>query len=138
MTDYAALVKAGREALATIRLRQPKRYHHGAAVLTNKGTVYAAANYYSDTATLTLHAEQAALAHAAAHGEREILAVACVSIEAGTCHPCGICKQLMWESSRDSGIDIDVVMAGRNGRFIVKKISELVPYPWPAHPRTKS
>ncbi len=131
LMDYTTLVQAAIQAISTVHPKQPKPYHYGAAVLTTKGAVYTASNYWSDTATLTLHAEQAALAHAAAHGERNVVAVACVSLEEGYCHPCGICKQLIWENSRDFGTDIDVVMARRDGTFIVKKISELVPYPWP-------
>jgi cytidine deaminase len=114
----------------------PSNLRFGAAVLTDTGNIYKACAFWSYTSTLTLHAEQAAIAHAAAHGEKNIVAVACVSTEDEKgekyCHPCGICKQLIYESSMDSGIDIDVVMASLKGEYVVKKISELVPHPWPA------
>ena len=48
---------------------------YAAAVLTKSGNVYAAAQYFSDTYSLTLHGEQCALVHAAAHGEGEIVAI---------------------------------------------------------------
>ena len=54
---------------------------YAAAVLTKSGNVYAAAQYFSDTYSLTLHGEQCALVHAAAHGEGEITAMACLSNE---------------------------------------------------------
>lgn len=46
---------------------------YAAAVLTKSGNVYAAAQYFSDTYSLTLHGEQCALVHAAAHGEEKEL-----------------------------------------------------------------
>jgi cytidine deaminase len=114
----------------------PKNLRFGAAVLTSKRNIYVSTAYWSVTLALALHAEQAALAHAAAHGERDIIAISCVSTEDEKreqfCHPCGIGKQLIYESSRDSGIDIQVVMANLKGDSIVKRISELVLFPWPA------
>ena len=74
------------------------------------------------------------MAHAAAHGEPDVKAISCISTEGSKeklCHPCGICKQLIWENSYDSGIDVEVVMAARNGEFSVEKISRLCPKPWP-------
>lgn len=105
------------------------------AVLTRKGNIYSSGQYYSDTYSLTLHAEQAAMAHAAAHGEHEFSAIVSVSNEdlkkGSYCHPCGMCKQLIYENFLKTKSDIDVVMANKKGEYVVKKISELVPYPWP-------
>jgi cytidine deaminase len=134
--DYEKLVK---EAISSLDLffgpDKSSPYIYGSAILTDKGNIYTASNYTSDTATLTLHAEQAALAHAAAHNETRIIAVVSVGKEdpkgEAFCHPCGICKQLIWESSKRSGLPIKVVMANLKGKYIVKDIKELVPYPWP-------
>ena len=60
---------------------KPNDARFGAAVLTKKGNIYSSGQYYSDTYSLTLHAEQAALAHAAAHGEYDITAIAVVGNE---------------------------------------------------------
>lgn len=92
------------------------------AVLTAKGTIYTGASYKSDTYTLTMHSEAVALAHAAQHGETEIIAI--------TGPNCHICKQLIWESSLQSGIDITVVMEEQDGIRKVP-ISAMMPYPWP-------
>jgi cytidine deaminase len=133
--DYTSLVLEAIASLEYSHKLNPKNIRFGAAVLTDTGNIYKASAFWSYSSTLTLHAEQAAIAHAAAHGERNIVAVACVSTEDDNnekfCHPCGICKQLMYESSIDSGIDIDVVMANLKGKYFVKKLSELVPNPWP-------
>lgn len=135
MGNYDELVAQAIKSLESVHPKQPKNLRYGSAVLTKDNKIYFGANYWSYTASLVLHAEQVALTHAAIHGERNIVAIACVSTEDNSqeekCHPCGMCKQLIWESSRDSGIDIDVVMANRKGEYIVKKISEIVLFPWP-------
>lgn len=95
---------------------------YAVVVLTNKGNIYEGVSYNSDTYTLTMHSEATALAHAAIHGEKEI-----VAITGPNCH---ICKQLIWESSLNSGIDVLVIIS--EGKKIKKiPISQLMPYPWP-------
>lgn len=134
--DYKRLVTEAIKALDNFYGGDTNtKYIYGSAVLTDSGNIYAASNYSSATASLTLHAEQAALSHAAAHKDARILAIAMVGKEdpkgEKICHPCGICKQLIWENSMKSGIPIEVVMANLKGKYIVKKIKELVPHPWP-------
>jgi len=92
------------------------------AVMTKKGNIYPGVSYISDTDTLTMHSEAIALAHAAVHGEKEI-----VAITGPNCH---ICKQLIWESSLRSGIEIVVVIKEKN-KIKQIPISLLMPYPWP-------
>lgn len=134
--NYEKLVKEAINALDNFYGGYPtSKYIYASAVLTDKGNIYAASNYISDTTSLTLHAEQAALAHAAAHKDTRVVAIAMVGKEDPKgeefCHPCGICKQLIWENSIKSGIPIKVVMANLKGKFVTKDIKELVPYPWP-------
>ena len=95
---------------------------YAVALMTKKGNVYAGASYQSDTETLTMHSEAVALAHAANHGETEI-----VAITGPNCH---ICKQLIYESSLRSGIDTTVIIE-EGGEIKQIPISILMPYPWP-------
>ncbi|PIS09252.1 hypothetical protein COT75_02515 [Candidatus Beckwithbacteria bacterium CG10_big_fil_rev_8_21_14_0_10_34_10] len=95
---------------------------YSASVLTKKGHIYPGVSYNSDTLTLTMHSEAVALAHAVLHGEKDIIAI--------TGPNCHICKQLIWENSLRSGIDIIVVIKDKN-RFKKIPISQLMPYPWP-------
>ncbi len=44
-------------------------------LLTKKGNIYEGASYGSDTQTLTMHSEAVALAHAALHGEKDVVAM---------------------------------------------------------------
>ena len=135
MKTYQKLVDEAVKALKNAYVPTTSGWRFGSAVLTAKGNIYSSGQYFSDTYSLTLHAEQAALAHASAHGEHDVVAIAAVSTEdpkeQAYCHPCGMCKQLLFEHAKRSSHDIDVVMANHKGEYIVKKISELTPYPWP-------
>ena len=95
------------------------------AVLTKKGSIYPGISYNSDTFTLTMHAEAVALANAALNGEPQIIAI--------TGPNCHICKQLIYESSLRSGIDV-VVLIKEKGKVLQIPISRLMPYPWPIKP----
>jgi cytidine deaminase len=100
----------------------PKPGGYACSVLTASGTIYQGAAYLSDTQTLTMHCEATALANAAIHGETEIIAI--------TGPNCHICKQLIWEHSLQTGIEIQVVIP-EDGDTKLVPISELMPYPWP-------
>lgn len=99
------------------------RVGYSAALLTKAGHIYTGVSYVSDTDVLTMHGEAVALAHAATHGEKDIVAM--------TGPGCHVCKQLVYESSLRSGID--VVWVSKEGNEI-KQIpnSTLMPYPWPS------
>ncbi|MDJ0828151.1 MAG: hypothetical protein QNJ16_21965, partial [Rhodobacter sp.] len=72
----ARLVAEAIRALGLSNPANPPDRKFGAALMTAKGNVYAASAFWSETLALCLHAEQAALAHAAAHGEFDIVALA--------------------------------------------------------------
>jgi cytidine deaminase len=120
----------------------PPNLRFGAAVKTASGNLFSSSAFWSDTLSLCLHAEHAALAHAASHNERAVIAIACVSTEDpdgdAYCHPCGLCKQLIFENSLSSGIDVLVFMANRKGEYILKRVSELDLFPWPSSHRLRS
>ncbi|MBI2644158.1 MAG: hypothetical protein HYW95_01460 [Candidatus Wildermuthbacteria bacterium] len=115
---------------------QPGDFRIGAAVLTGKGSIYSSGQYFSDTYSLTLHAEQAVLAHAAAHGEYEIAAIAVVgNTPAGgddSIYPCHMCKQLLWESSLRSRHNTEIILLDEHGKVLERlKLREIINYPWP-------
>lgn len=114
------LLAAGDEAMANTYPKSGEGY--AVALMTRQGNVYTGVSYKSDTATLTMHSEATALAHAAIHGEKDV-----VAITGPNCH---ICKQLIYESSLHSGIDVVVVME-EGGRIKQVPISTMMPYPWP-------
>lgn len=114
------LLERAERALAKTYPEAHKGY--AAALLTASGKIYEGVSYLSNTQSLTMHAEATALSHAAIHGERAIIAI--------TEPNCHICKQLIYESSRNSGIDTLVILKESAG-FRQIPISQLMPYPWP-------
>lgn len=119
--EYKKLLKAADEARKNTYPNSGIGY--AAAVLTKKGNIYQGASYISDTDTLTMHSEALALAHAAQHGEKEVIAITGVG--------CHICKQLMYENSLRSGIDMIVVFE-EDGEIKQIPISQIMNYPWPS------
>lgn len=114
------LLQDGNEAMKNTYPDSGKGY--AVALMTKAGNIYTGASYNSDTYTLTMHSEATALAHAAIHGEKDI-----VAITGPNCH---ICKQLIYESSLNSGIDV-VVIIEENNQIKQIPISKMMPYPWP-------
>jgi cytidine deaminase len=108
---------------------------YAAAVLTQAGNIYGAGSYGSFTASLTLHGEQSALAHAAAHGEGDIVAIAVASTEellrGEFTAPCHMCKQLLWESRLRSKIPLLVILTNNFEETKEFMIDEAMSYPWP-------
>jgi cytidine deaminase len=107
---------------ALVNTYPESRSGYAVALLTDAGNIYEGVSYKSDTYTLTMHSEATALANAAIHGEKDI-----VAITGPNCH---ICKQLIYESSLNSGIDVLVIIK-ESDEIKQIPISELMPYPWP-------
>lgn len=119
---------------------KPDDFRIGAAALTKKGNIYSSGHYYSDTYSLTLHAEQAVLAHAAAHGEYEILAIAITgNVPDGaddSIYPCHMCKQLLWESYLRSKENTEIILLDEKGKILERlKLLDMINYPWPKEPK---
>lgn len=115
------LLDAAAEAMANTYPKSGVGY--SAALLTRKGSIYVGSSYVSDTDVLTMHGEAVALAHAAVHGEKDVVAM--------TGPGCHICKQLVYESGLQSGIDI-VWIHEENGKIEQIRNSALMLYPWPS------
>ena len=114
------LIKLSDEAMKNTYPKSSDGY--AVALMTKAGNIYIGVSYKSDTATLTMHSEATALAHAAIHGEKDIIAI--------TGPNCHICKQLIYESSLRSGIDV-VVIIEEDNQIKQVPISKMMPYPWP-------
>lgn len=78
-------------------------FHVSAAVLASSGKIYTGVNVENASYPAGICAERNAIFHAAAEGEREILAIAIVGGTEGNVTdytpPCGICRQVMREFS---------------------------------------
>lgn len=126
------LIKAALKGMknAFTGTNKPEDRRFGAAVLTKKGNIYSSGQYYSDTYSLTLHAEQSALTHAAAHGEYKIVAIAITGNEPS--YPCHTCKQLLWESHLRSKENTELILLDEKGKVLERlKLLDIINYPWP-------
>lgn len=132
------LIKSAKEGMKNAFTGHQQKARFGAAVLTLQGNIYSAGQYFSDTLSLTLHAEQAAIAHAAAHGEYAITAIACIGNEeayqlsGGIIYPCHLCKQLLWESYLRSRVNTEILIADVCGNVSETLfLTDILHHPWP-------
>lgn len=94
--DVASLCRAARE----VRLRAYAPYSGfqvGAAVVGEDGRVAVGANVENASYPVSLCAERSAVAAAVASGQRNLLAVAVVSMSHPPAPPCGACRQVLAE-----------------------------------------
>ncbi|MCU0517369.1 MAG: cytidine deaminase [Oscillatoria sp. Prado101] len=122
-SDRSRLVEAARQAVRQAYAPY-SQFRAGAAVLTQRGNVFAGCNVENASYGLTICAERVAICSAvAAEGEgMKIRAIAVVSEREVPCSPCGACRQFIWEF----GAEATVIFQGREG---VKEmpVAELLP-----------
>ena len=87
-------------------------YAVGAAVLTESGKIYDGVNVENAAYPTGICAERVALFKAISEGERNFLALAVVTSNAGT--PCGSCRQVMAEF----GVEMLVLVADVDGNVV--------------------
>lgn len=97
----------------------------GAALMTQSGRVFTGTNVENRSYSGTVCAERVAVFKAVSVGECDFTALAVIGLDYGEfLPPCGICRQVISEF----GKDITIIMAKKNRDYIVKNISELLPY----------
>src|ERR1051326_2417346 len=87
----------------------------GAAVRTKSGATYTGANLENAAYGVTMCAEVSAITAANSAGDYEIEAIAIAGYKfmppashAAVCTPCGRCRQLIFEASQESKVDVAV------------------------------
>lgn len=78
------------------------RFAVGAAVLTDRGELFAGCNVENASYGLTICAERNAIFQAVSAGQRQLLAIAVVASQGVT--PCGACRQVLAEFAEDMPI----------------------------------
>lgn len=97
-------------------------YAVGAALLTASGKIYDGVNIENAAYPTGICAERVAVFKAVSEGERQFVAIAVVTANAGT--PCGSCRQVISEF----GLDTRVIIADTNGKISQEMpIGELLP-----------
>lgn len=104
------------------------RYQVGAAILTKKGSIYVGCNVENSTFGATICAERGAIMQMVAHGETDPIACAVVTEDGGS--PCGICRQVLSEFTKDMpvvlvGLSSPDGDAGETGKVV--QLAELLP-----------
>lgn len=96
-------------------------YAVGAAVLAKSGKVYAGCNVENAAYPTSLCAERVAIVKAISEGERELVALAVVTSNAGS--PCGACRQVFSEFAEDDAVILLATARGNwRKKFTMKQI----------------
>jgi cytidine deaminase len=101
--ELAELVSAAR--VVRERAYAPySAYRVGAAVRTASGRIFCGCNVENKSYGATICAERSAIVSAVSAGERELVAVAVFTDAEALAMPCGLCRQVIAEFSRDARV----------------------------------
>ena len=98
------------------------QYRVGAALLTANGRVFTGCNIENAGHTASCCAERTAIFKAVSEGEKDFVAIAVATVDGGM--PCGVCRQVMREFSRD----LTVIVGNTAGKYEVTSLAELLPH----------
>jgi cytidine deaminase len=98
----------------------------GAALRAKDGRIFTGCNIENASYGLTGCAERVALYKALSEGVREFSEIAIVTDAANPTHPCGACRQLLWEFCGDIAVHIHSL----RGQAIQRRMAELLPFPF--------
>lgn len=100
------------------------RFAVGAAVLTERGTIFTGCNIENASYSATMCAERVAVFNALNAGHKSIKAVAVVADVPGQIAPCGVCRQVIAQF----GSNADVIMANTKGQRDIQNMKDLLPF----------
>ena len=119
------LLAAAREAQAAAYCPY-SNFPVGAAVLTADAAIYKGCNVENASFGLTICAERNAIAAAVAAGHMDFVAIAVVTNSASLARPCGACRQVIAEFSRQES-PIVIISASAGELVEVETITDLLP-----------
>ena len=97
-------------------------YKVGAALLTRSGRVFLGCNIENAGYTASVCGERTAIFKAVSEGERDFVAIAVVTANAGA--PCGVCRQVM----REFAPNLTVIIGNTEGQYKVLTLPDLLPH----------
>jgi cytidine deaminase len=113
------------QAALKARQRAYAPYSHyavGAALLTDKGSIFVGVNVENAAYPQSICAERSAVFAAVSSGERAFQAIAVATDNGGS--PCGACRQVLAEF----GLDIQILLVDRKGKLRkISSVGELLP-----------
>ncbi|MBI4042853.1 MAG: cytidine deaminase [Deltaproteobacteria bacterium] len=101
------------------------RFLVGAALLTKEGTIFPGCNIEAGV-PIGICAERAALCNAVIHGEKQFLELAIYTKTRTHTSPCGVCRQMLSEFSRD----LMIHSVNEKKEVVTWRLSDLLPYPF--------
>jgi len=93
----------------------------GAALLTKSDRIFTGCNIENSSFGLTICAERVAIFKALSEGETEFTTMVIAADDFLT--PCGACRQVMWEFSRE----LKIILVNKRGETRETSIKELLP-----------
>ncbi|MFQ5965923.1 MAG: cytidine deaminase [Candidatus Scalinduaceae bacterium] len=102
------------------------KFKVGAALRTRNGKIFTGCNIENSSYGLSICAEREAIFKAISSGEKDLDTIAVVTDSDILNTPCGACRQVMWEFSKD----ITIIAANLKGKKKEFKIKELLAYPF--------
>jgi len=108
-------------------------FYVGAALFTDDGTVISGSNVENAALGPTICAERSAVVRANAMGIRSFRGIAIIARgedfdTTEVTAPCGVCRQVLYETSQISNTDLVVVLSTtRKDKIVVTTIHELLP-----------
>lgn len=121
--DTKELVKLAIEAKENAYVPYSK-FRVGAALLAKNGQVYTGCNIESASYTPTNCAERTAYFKAVSEGVREFEAIAITSDVDGYTYPCGVCRQVMREFSKE----LKIIIANTEEDYKEYTLDEIFPF----------
>lgn len=124
--NFKELIKKAKEAMQ--KAYEPySNFKVGAALLTQGRKIYTGCNVENASYGGTNCAERVAVQKAVSEGDTMFKAIAIVTSSAKPTAPCGLCRQVLYEFSQVSGINLKVIIANKKGSMKIKTIKELLP-----------
>jgi cytidine deaminase len=93
----------------------------GASLLTKSGRIFTGCNIENSSFGLTICAERVAIFKALSEGETEFTAMAIAADD--FLAPCGACRQVIWEFSKE----LKIILVNKRGETRETSIKELLP-----------
>ena len=100
------------------------RFCVGAALECADGTVFTGCNVENAALGDSICAERTAVCKAVSEGRTDFVRIAVSAESESYCMPCGACRQVLAEFSRD----MEVLCAKADGRYVSYRLSQLLPH----------
>ncbi|WP_371931438.1 cytidine deaminase [Roseovarius sp. MMSF_3359] len=122
-TEIATLIAEAQKAMAEAHAPY-SNFTVGCAVLMEDGSIHRGANVENASYGAAICAERSAISSAMSQGHRGLRAVCVTNATDTKITPCGICRQVIYEFSRD----VPVICTNQSGEHMILSISELLPH----------